>query len=122
MSRRLPGVAVLVLLVLGLGACSSSKDNAGTGAAQSTAGGAKGTAVAIKNFAFSPNPLQAKVGDPITVTNQDSTAHTITADDHSFDTGNLDGGASKTIQLGAAGTFKYHCNIHNYMTGTLTVS
>lgn len=60
--------------------------------------------------------------DTITVTNHDSTAHTTTADDgKSFDTGNIDPGSSATIRLSKPGTYKYHCNIHPFMHGTLVV-
>ena len=55
----------------------------------------------------------------VTVTNDDGTMHTLTADDKSFDTGDLDGGASATITIATAGTYEYHCDIHNYMTGTI---
>ncbi len=55
------------------------------------------------------------------VTNDDGTAHTVTAADKSFDTGDLDGGATATITLAKAGTYQYFCNIHNYMTGTIEV-
>jgi plastocyanin len=58
----------------------------------------------------------------ITVTNRDTTAHTTTADDgKSFDTGNIDPGSSATISPPKAGTYKYHCNIHPFMHGTLVV-
>lgn len=80
-----------------------------------------GTAVEIKDFAFAPTPLVAKAGSAITVTNGDGTAHTLTADDKSFDTGNLDGGAHATLTLGGPGTYTYHCEIHNYMTGKIEV-
>ena len=73
----------------------------------------------IKNFQYSPNPIVVKAGATITVTNDDGTAHTLTADDESFDTGDLDGGAKGTITVGVPGTYAYHCDIHNYMTGTI---
>jgi plastocyanin len=56
------------------------------------------------------------------VTNQDSTAHTATADDgHSFDTGTLADGASQTISASKPGSYPYHCSIHPFMHGTLVV-
>jgi plastocyanin len=53
------------------------------------------------------------------VTNSDSTNHSMTANDGSFDTGVFSSG-SKTIQLPKAGTFMFHCRIHSFMTGTVT--
>ena len=53
------------------------------------------------------------------MSNADSTVHTLTADDKSFDTGNLDGGAKASITIAKPGKYAYHCEIHNYMTGTI---
>jgi plastocyanin len=109
-----PAVA-LVTVVVTLDATSD-----GTGAAATRTGaGAGGTAITIKNFQFSPDPIVVKAGDTITVTNDDGTAHTLTADDGAFDTGNLDGAARATITVAAPGTYAYHCDIHNYMTGKI---
>ena len=76
----------------------------------------------IHNFKFSPASLTAKPGAGVTVTNDDSTAHTATADDgHSFDTGTLDNGASRTISVSKSGSYPYHCGIHSFMHGTLVI-
>lgn len=80
-----------------------------------------GTAISIKDFRYSPNPLEVKVGETVTVTNDDGTAHTLTADGKRFDTGTLAGGARKTITIRAPGAYTYHCDIHNYMTGKIVV-
>src|SRR3954468_15802441 len=50
--------------------------------------------LAIKDFTFRPMPLQMHVGQTRVVTNLDSAIHTITADDGSFDSGNLEKGQS----------------------------
>jgi plastocyanin len=80
-----------------------------------------GKAVVIKDFAFSPSRLQIKSGIAVTVTNADDTIHTLTADNHAFDTGHLSGGAQGRITAPQAGTYAYHCEIHNYMTGVIKV-
>jgi plastocyanin len=46
----------------------------------------------------------------------------VTADDGSFDTGHIAGKSGATVTPMKVGTVHYHCNIHNYMTGTLQVS
>ena len=57
------------------------------------------------------------------MSNSDSTAHTVTANDNGFDTGSVDGGASKTFTAPSApGTYDFHCNIHSTMKGSLRVS
>ena len=106
-----PVIAVATVLIT-LNATSDDTSSASSG------GGAPNR-VAIKNFQFSPDPIVVKAGSTLTVTNDDGTAHTLTADDKSFDTGDLDGGAKGTVKIGAPGKYAYHCDIHNYMTGTI---
>jgi plastocyanin len=77
--------------------------------------------ISIKDFKFSPTPLNAKVGDTITVTNEDDTDHELKADDGSFDAGRYAKG-SGTITVTKAGTFAYHCDVHDYMTGVIQVA
>jgi plastocyanin len=111
---------VCLLLVAVLAGCgSSSKPRASNGGNGGTSGEAN--TIVIKNFTFSV-PASVKAGSTVTVKNTDSTAHTVTADDNSFNTGPIDGGKSATITVSKAGTVKFHCNIHNYMTGTLNVT
>jgi plastocyanin len=82
---------------------------------------AKG-AVRIAGFAFAPDSASAKVGESVKWTNEDSATHTVTADDGAFDSGNLSGGKEFSFTFDKAGTFAYHCNIHQSMTGTVTVT
>ena len=110
-----PLVALVTVLVT-LNVTDDSTSSASGGGA--TKAGA-GTAIDIKNFQYSPDPITVKVGAKIVVTNSDGTVHTLTADDKSFDTGDLDGGATKAITIAKAGKYAYHCTIHNYMTGTI---
>jgi len=87
--------------------------------AADAAGG--GSAVSIKNFAFAPASLSVAVGTTVTWTNGDSTAHTATADDGTFDSKNIAAGATFSQAFETAGTFPYHCSIHPNMTGTIEV-
>jgi len=78
--------------------------------------------VTIKNFAFHPAKLEVSPGTKITVTNQDSATHTMTADDKSFDTGDIAQGKSATFTVPSKpGAYDYICSIHPNMKGTLTV-
>ena len=125
LARPLAALAIAVIAVGSAGCGDDKKDTtaattAGNGAAAS---GTAGSAIAIKDFEFSPDPLEAKAGATITVKNDDSTAHTLTADDKSFDTGELDGGASGKLTLAdEAGTVAYHCEIHDFMKGSIKVT
>jgi len=73
----------------------------------------------MANFAFNPASATAKVGDTITFTNSDSTAHEVKIDGK--DLGNQAPGATVTWTATKAGTFPFSCVIHPNMTGTLTV-
>jgi plastocyanin len=127
MRRTLAGLAVAGLLTVtacGGGTTASPSSAGSAGSAPSAAGqsAATGAAVDIKNFAFNPASLTAKVGDTVTWTNSDSAAHTVTWDDNSVDSGNLAQGATFKHAFDSAGTFSYHCKIHPNMKGTITVS
>ena len=98
-----------------------------SGGASSSMGGGGGAAptpdtIMIKNFAYEPATLTVAPGATITVINQDSAPHTVTAGDKSFDSGTITGGQRGTITAPAKpGSYSYICTIHQYMTGTLMV-
>jgi plastocyanin len=79
------------------------------------------SAVTIAGLAFNPATVTIQVGDSVTWTNQDSTAHTATAGDGSFDTGQLANGDSDSVTFDTAGTFAYICSIHPQMSGSVVV-
>ena len=114
-------IAGTALLLAGCGdgdSPSASADSSGSSSQAVSVGSS--SAVKINDFKFSPASVTVKQGARVTVTNQDSTAHTATADDgHSFDTGTLADGASQTISVSKPGSYPYHCSIHPFMHGTL---
>ena len=114
-----------VAVALTSAACGDSEGdaNAKAPAADTPAGetGGGSNEIVIKDFAFAPARLEATAGTAVEVRNDDDAAHTVTATDKSFDTGSVDGGASKTITPSKVGTFSYVCSIHQYMTGELVV-
>ena len=116
-------IAGTALLFAGCGGGSSPSASAGSsGSSSQASSGGSSSAVKITNFKFSPASDTVKQGTGVTVTNQDSTAHTATADDgHSFDTGTLGDGASQTISVSKPGSYPYHCSIHPFMHGKLVV-
>lgn len=73
------------------------------------------------SWGFAPPQLSARVGDTVVFENAGSTIHTVTADDGSFDSGNLEAGDTFQIVLDQTGTFVYHCEPHPWMTGTIAV-
>ena len=77
--------------------------------------------VAIADFAFAPASITINAGDRVTWTNSDAVAHTATATNGSFDTGDIDQGQSATVRFTQAGTYRYLCTPHPTMTGTIRV-
>ena len=111
------------MLIAGCGGGDSGSATAKpSGSSSGSASGQSSTGVTISDFKFTPNPLTVESGAGVNVTNDDSAPHTVTADDgHSFDTGTLGKGSSKTISVTKSGTYPYHCSIHSFMHGKLIV-
>lgn len=121
--------AFIVLTLIAVAACSgyvgsipsaATMSQAGSPAPVALAGGS--TAVEMKDFAFNPVSITIPSGSKVTWTNSDATAHTVTFDDGSADSGALAPGSTFDHTFAAAGTLTYHCNIHSFMHGTVTVA
>jgi len=110
-------------LAVGVTACgggSSAKTGSSAPASGATAGA---DTVIIKNFDFMPMSLTVKAGAMVSVHNEDSTTHTLTASNGAFTTGDIAPGATKTFAAPSkAGRYSFDCQIHQYMSGTLTVT
>ncbi len=79
--------------------------------------------VVIKNFAYTPANFTVSPGERVTVRNEDRAIHTLTADNQAFNTGNVANGVPVTFTAPTQpGRYPYHCLLHPYMTGVLTVS
>ncbi|GAB3280440.1 hypothetical protein GCM10027449_21470 [Sinomonas notoginsengisoli] len=86
---------------------------------QMTAPGAAGT-IHIKDFAFT-GPAAVQAGASLNVMNMDGEAHSITADDGSFDVSVAAGQTAGFSVPAKPGVYQYHCKYHADMHGTLTV-
>lgn len=114
-----PTAAAIVVAVVGLELGHSQGEPMGATLGALTSG--KTPHVTIANYAFSPTRLIVRAGSTITVTNTDSTAHTVTASSGAFDTGTLKPGQSTHFILKTPGTYTYTCQFHAFMTGTIKV-
>jgi plastocyanin len=121
MATRRPPTWVLVLAVPVVALIAVVATRAAKGPSSSTVAAGGAHAVVVKNFAFHPPKLTAARGSVIEVTHDDGVTHTLSARDGSFSTGNLGSGKTATIALEKAGTFRYFCQIHTFMTGTMVV-
>jgi plastocyanin len=135
--------AFFMIAVLSVAACAGATSTGSAGASSpspvgsapaasdaGTGGGAcapsteAGTVqAAIAGSSFTPSTIQAKVGDVVAWTNNDSIGHTATVDDDpACTTETLAGGATGALTFSAAGTYAFHCKIHSFMTGTIEVT
>jgi plastocyanin len=124
--RPLPGLlALLGVLLLAIGCGSDPAGGGSTPAPSASSGpapaGGGGSTVVIDNFMFMPAMLTVPVGTTVTWKFDDSTEHTVTADDNSFNSPPTAGGRTFTHTFSTAGTVAYHCSIHPFMTGTIVV-
>jgi plastocyanin len=79
--------------------------------------------VVIQGFSFNPAHITVKRGTRVTWINRDMTKHTATASNGAFDSGVLRPGQSYSHTFKTAGrTNKYHCEIHPFMKGSVTVT
>ena len=83
--------------------------------------GSSSNTVSIANMAFSASSSTVNKGTTITWTNMDDMAHTVTADDNSFTSGNLNKGDTYSHAFNAVATVGYHCKIHPNMTAKVIV-
>jgi plastocyanin len=81
----------------------------------------KTVSATISGFAFQSAAITINHGDTITWTNNDGVAHTVTADDGSFDSGSIAPGTSYSHTFSSAGTAVYHCTPHPSMRATIIV-
>ncbi|CAI3797586.1 cupredoxin domain-containing protein [Pseudarthrobacter sp. MM222] len=99
-------------------AATASPDNTGmNGPAASAA-----ATITIKDFGYGA-PITVPPGATVTATNQDSARHTVTADEGSAFSVDVQGsGGTGTFTAPARpGTYAYHCDFHPDMHGTLIV-
>jgi len=113
-------IAILLLLGFSISACSSNSSptnptTTGTPVSMTVGSSTKTT------DAYSPNPITVARGGAITWTNNDTTAHTSTSDNGTWNSGSLAPGQSFTFTFSNSGSFTYHCTLHPGMVGTVTV-
>ncbi|HET7148855.1 MAG TPA: plastocyanin/azurin family copper-binding protein [Candidatus Nitrosopolaris sp.] len=109
-----------------------TKSSAGTNSTANNATIVPGAST-LADKAFSPNPINVKVGSSVIWTNKDNVAHTVTSGTGSSDPNKgkeFDSGLSTLLTPGktfshtfkTAGEIPYFCQIHPTMVGKVTVS
>lgn len=76
--------------------------------------------ISIVNFAFTPSSVNINVNDSVKWTWAGS-PHSTTSNTGLWESGVLGTGATFTHTFASAGSFPFHCSVHPFMTGTITV-
>lgn len=72
-------------------------------------------------WGFRPADLVVEAGTTIVWRNNGKSAHTVTADDGSFDSGEIQPGATWKQRFDVPGAFAYHCTPHPWMKASIRV-
>jgi hypothetical protein len=83
-------------------------------------GGSRDGNVLIRGMAFNPPETRIRPGDDVTWMFSDREAHTVTADNKSFDSGQRKDGEFR-LRFDQPGAYSYHCAIHPDMKGRVLV-
>jgi amicyanin len=123
---RAPILAPLVALLVLAGCGSSSKSSSSPTSTPATPAPSTGGAVAvsIKNLAFIPSTVQAKVGQTVTWTDNDAPPHNViwVSGPKFASSSTLESGSTYSIKVTTPGTIHYFCSIHPFMKGTIVVA
>ncbi len=85
-------------------------------------GVAEGAKVTMTDGAYDPAEVTIKAGEAVSWKNGGQHAHTVTADDGSFDSGPVSPGLEWSYPFKKAGTFTYKCTQDPGMKGTVKVT
>ncbi len=80
--------------------------------------------VQILNYAFIPQNISIQANTTVTWINNDTVAHTVTGDANApaaFGSGVVNPGGSYSHTFTAQGVYPYHCSIHPFMKGNVSV-
>lgn len=122
---------IALFTVAGLAACGNDSSGSGSPGSMAnttvsvavTGGDAPagvGSSITIQDFSYTAT--DATAGATVDIANNDTAAHTVTADDGSFDV-EVGAGATATITAPSApGSYSFLCSIHISMKGVLVVT
>ncbi|HEY2596611.1 MAG TPA: plastocyanin/azurin family copper-binding protein [Chloroflexota bacterium] len=71
----------------------------------------------MQGISFDQTEVHVQPGQPVVWSNASGTEHTVTADDGSFDSGDVEAGDQFTVPFDAAGTYPYFCQYHGAAGG-----
>ncbi|MGE5802245.1 MAG: plastocyanin/azurin family copper-binding protein, partial [Gemmatimonadota bacterium] len=75
----------------------------------------------MKGVAFLPSRIEVAAGATVTWTNNDPLAHSVTADDGSWDSGPIEPGKTFSRTFTQPGEYAVHCTPHPFMKAVIVV-
>jgi plastocyanin len=120
-------VCVIVLCAIATSKCGGS-DYSGppTAPTPPPGGGGASTTIAVMgdrgNQSFNPNPATVAQGQTLSFRNTDNQVHRIVFNDNSFDSGNINPGATSDARAVPTNGANYHCSLHPGMIGSIAGS
>ena len=91
------------------------------GAPAGSASASPARKVSIGFDSLRPERIDVVTGETVTWTNDSARAHTVTADDGSFDSGRFGAGLTFSRRFATAAEFPYHCRLHPSIRGVAAV-
>jgi len=120
-ARPLRSLLVLLSIActaLVIAACAGREDNSD---ATPTVIDTGEITIEIRDFLFEPPNVSIPAGTEVTWVNHDAAPHDATHDDRDWEIDRLNRNDNDTLTFDTSGTYTYHCSIHPYMKGTITV-
>jgi plastocyanin len=77
--------------------------------------------VEMSRFLYNPDNITVTVGTTVSWVNYDGVTHTVTADDGSFDSGNINPGQRFNHTFTKVGEFSYHDKAYPFMRGNVNI-
>ena len=100
------------LVAVGCGSTSASPMTPSPGSGDGTSGNP--ITVFITNSVYSPNPLTVKAGQYVNFKNNDSTVHSATFDNGTYESGDIPALSAHDVPVAmtSTGTFSFRCRMH----------
>jgi plastocyanin len=117
-------ILVLIVAFIGLviwGVAQGGSDDDDDVAASPTVVDDTEFTIRIADFEFEPDNVSVPAGAVVTWLNEDGDPHDATHDEGDWETARLRRDDTEAITFDDPGVYPYHCSIHPYMKGSLTV-
>lgn len=109
---------------VGILTCVMALTMASSSLADQSTGASTGSAITVhmRDSSFQPTATKVAVGQTVAFVNDDEVLHNVTGGDKSLHSGDIAGGKTWKFTFDKAGTYRYTCTYHPWMTGEVDVS